>query len=464
MTIELLMLGGAGEIGANSCYININGHGIIIDAGLHPRRRDRAALPELERLGGRPVHSFILTHAHTDHVGALPYVVKTLPALRMITTRPTRDLVEIMLRNTMKLFQLEPTVELPAGALDYYTPAMLETFSLLFHTAAYEEPIVLSKEHQPVGLSSMTDSNDIRLTLYDAGHIIGSAALLLETNGSAVIHTGDIKFSPQALLNGSSLPKHHVDCLIIECTNGADESPHSYEEEKLRLARFINHITNQHGSVLLPTFALGKTQEVLKIIFELMQAQRIPVLPIFTGGMSKRITKIYDRYAHTVPRREPGFLLKSIPLTYINYETMMSERFFREPSIVIVSSGMLNEGSPSYQLAQRWVTLRNFGIGIMGYQDPSTPGYALLHSERGVEFSMGGVNVTRECELERFRFSAHAQRDELLEYIFATRPKHLVLVHGDTAAIESVRATVQAHCDDISILVPEHGVGYQMEV
>ncbi|MCU0427883.1 MAG: MBL fold metallo-hydrolase [Candidatus Kapabacteria bacterium] len=465
MTIELMMLGGAGEIGANSCYLNINGHGMVIDAGLHPRRRDRAALPEVEVLGDRPVHSFVLTHAHTDHLGGFPYMLKSLPHARMITTRPTRDLVEIMLRNTIKLFNLEPTTQLPSGALEYYAPAMLDKFSPVFDAVLYNEPVALSTDDTQYGSSAaLTAPKDLTLTFHDAGHIIGSAGVLVEANGAAIMHTGDVKFSPQALLKGASFPKHHLDCLIIECTNGAEENPHGYEEEKTRLAEFITHIYNQNGSVLLPTFALGKTQEVLKIVHELRQAERIPKMPIFTGGMSKRITKIYDRYAEAVPRQEPGFLLKSIPLTYVKYETMMSGKFFNEPSIVIISSGMLNEGSPSYQLAQRWMTIRNFGIGVMGYQDSSTPGYALLHSERDVEFTMANKTVIRACELERFRFSAHARRDELLDYIFATKPNHLFLVHGDPAATESMRSAVEANFPDINITIPQHGESYQFEV
>jgi Cft2 family RNA processing exonuclease len=343
---------------------------------------------------------------------------------------------------------------------------MLDKFPVVFEGTLYNEPVTLKKRDDKAsnGSLSKTDSEELTLTFHDAGHIIGSAGALFEAGGTAIMHTGDVQFSRQALLAGASLPRHHLDCLIIECTNGADEHPHTYDEEKVRLAEFINHIINQNGSVMLPTFALGKTQEVLKIVSNLMNSGKIPKLPIFTGGMSKRISKIYDRYAHSVPRVEPGFQLTSIPLTYVKYETMMTAKFFNEPSIVVISSGMLNEGSPSYQLAQRWLGLRNFGIGVMGYQDPSTPGYALLQSERDVEFTMANKPVTRACELERFRFSAHARRDELLDYIFTTKPKHVFLVHGDPAATASMSAEIEANFPDMNVVIPRLGESYQIEL
>jgi Cft2 family RNA processing exonuclease len=230
------------------------------------------------------------------------------------------------------------------------------------------------------------------------------------------------------------------------------------------LADFINRITNQNGSVLLPTFALGKTQEVMKIVSNLMNSGKIPRLPLYTGGMSKRIAKIYDRYTHSVPRTEPGFALSGIQQTSVVYDKMLTEKFFHEPSIVIISSGMLNVGSPSYALAQRWMEMEHFGIGIMGYQDPSTPGYELLHSTKGEEFIMATKPTTRVCDVERFRFSAHATREQLLEYIVSAQPKHLFLVHGDVVAAESVGAAVKSRLADTKVYIPRLGASYRMEL
>jgi Cft2 family RNA processing exonuclease len=461
MDVELIMLGGAEEIGANSCYLNIGGHGVIIDAGLHPRRRDRFALPQLEFIAEKIVHSFVLTHAHTDHLGGLPYMMKSQPHARMMTTRPTRDLIEIMLRSTIKLLKLDNTDGLPANALEFYDHALLDKFGMAFDAFLYDESIPLATE---TTYNGETLQHAVSMSFHDAGHIIGSAGVKFEAGGKTVFHSGDVQFARQSLLPGANFPQHHLDCLIIECTNGADENPRSYTDEKQRLADFINTITNQNGSVLLPTFALGKTQEVLKVVSNLMNSAKIPKLPIYTGGMSKRIAKIYDRYSHVVPRVEPGFSIRDIPQISVKYDEMLSGKFFNEPSIVVISSGMVNEGSPSHTLAQRWLDLPNFGIGMMGYQDPSAPGHALLESELGKEFMLGTKQVKRSCALEKFRFSAHSTRETILDYIFAVRPKHLFLVHGDAAASESVGAAVKAHFPETSVYIPTLGTSYKMEL
>jgi Cft2 family RNA processing exonuclease len=465
------MLGGAEEVGANCCYINVGGVGVVIDSGLHPRRRDRLALPRLDLLAERPVDAFILTHAHTDHVGGVPYMMKCFPHARMIATRPTRDLIEIMLRNTVKLLGSELTEEFPRDALSLYDHALINKFSLVFESVQYGDSITLEHREEYYGhhaqrqsLNGNTAIHPVSISLHDAGHIIGSAGVLLEIDGVSIMHTGDVQFGKQALLPGASLPRHHVDCLIMECTNGADEHPYTYKQEKDRLAAFINAITDHGGSVLLPVFALGKTQEVIKIVSNLMNAGKIPRLPIYTGGMSKKISKVYDRYCYAVPRVEAGFELSSIPQQPLPYNDLLAAKYFKEPSIVIASSGMLNAGSPSFRLAERWMEIPHFGIGIMGYQDPSAPGYDLMHSERNKDFAMAGKTYNRKCHLEKFRFSAHASRETLLNYVFDVRPKHLFLVHGEPAAAESLGAVIKEHLPQTHIYLPTLGKSYLLDL
>lgn len=429
--ISFRLLGGAMEIGANCTYLNIDGTGIFIDAGLHPRRRDQAAFPDMDAIQDMPADALILTHAHTDHLGGLPYVLRQMPHIRLLTTPATRDLSSIMLGNTVKLIrhQLEPGL-FAQQALELYDKKTVEYVSAVFDTADYGKQTELYGRY---------GNQPILCTFHDAGHILGSAGVLLEYNGISIFHTGDVQFRNQAILRGAAFPRHHVDLLFCECTNGAAElADTSYNDQKQKLAKFINTITNQNGSVLIPAFALGKTQEILTVLYSLMHKGSIPHLPIYTGGMSRKISSVYDRYCYTTPRVQPGFEISDIPQTDIPGEDLLNAPFFSTPSIVVASSGMMNQGTTSYKLASKWIQYRNFGIAFIGWQEPDSPGYALAHSEIKQPFEFGGAKLKRNCQVERFRFSAHAAAGDILDLIADMRPKNLVLMHGEPEACDAI--------------------------
>ncbi len=454
MTVELMVLGGAEEIGANSCYLNIEGTGIIIDAGLHPRRRDRLALPRFELLADKATDALLVTHAHTDHIGGLPYAMHQTPHVRVLMTRATRDLAEIMLRNSSKLLRSDVVSEFPAEALSQYNRAILRKLSLIFEGLRYREECRLQGKwgHAP-----------ITLQMFDAAHILGSAGILMETERLRIFHSGDVNFSQQALLPGADFPRQHLDALILESTNGADEEPPERSTEIARLAEIINAASDANGSVLIPAFALGKTQEVIKLIYELMRAGRIPRLPLYTGGMSRNINAIYDRYCYAVPRPEPGFEISDIPQIAIDYDNLLSDEYFRRPAIVVASSGMLNARTTAFQLAEKWLRAPNYAIVFAGYLDPDSPGYALAQSEAGRPFMMAGKSMTRRCRVEQLRFTSHARREHLVDFVWTTKPKHVFLVHGDADACETLGAEIKKRLPQTKVYIPKLGRSYFME-
>lgn len=447
------VLGGAEEIGANCCYFHLAGVGLFIDAGLHPRKRDRSAFPNVEFIQEQPVDALLLTHAHTDHIGGIPYLVKHFPHTRILTTRATRDLADIMLRDTTKLLRTSIVTEFPEDILSLYSRDVLEKISMVFEGYPYGEPVVLQ------GLYSR---EPLHVTFYDAGHILGSAGVVLQWNGKTLLHTGDVNFQNQSVTSKASLPRHHVDYLIMESTNGAVDTPYNREQEALRLAAFINEISNQNGSVLIPTFALGKTQEVLTLLHQLMHKGRIPTLPLYTGGMSKVIAGVYDRYCYTVPRVNPGFEIADIPQIPLQYDELLKGPYLSSPGIVVASSGMLNAGTTAYNLAQKWMQRRNFGIAFTSYLDPDSPGHALLHSEPDKHFIMAGNKTRRSCRVEQFRFSAHAAREDLVGFVADVRPKHLYLVHGDDEACSELAFQITRVVPETKIFIPALGKRYAL--
>lgn len=449
-----MILGGAEEIGANSCYLNMAGTGILIDAGLHPRDRAERALPLLDALEHRQTDVLVVTHAHTDHLGGLPYVLRKLPHLRTVMTHATRDLSHDMLHNCAKLLKTDITRWFPKEALDYYKRDVIEMLRHDFEALPYSVPHVLRGFH---------GEHDVELSLHPAGHILGSASVQLSCNGLSILHTADIQFDHQSMMARAHVPRHHVDCLITEATNAFSDRPTDHANESKRLAQFITHVTNGNGSVLIPSFALGKTQEILRTLYTLMRKGSIPTVPIYTGGLGVKINKVYDQYCYTEPLRTPGFEVSDIPQERIRFESLFTNDYMRHPSIVVASSGMMSKGTTSYALATAWMQKPNFGIAVIGYQDPDSPGFGLLHSSPNRPFDFGGRTLQRSCMLDRFRFSAHASLEGLLGLIMDVRPSTLCIVHGEPEACDHLALCVRERLPGTRIIIPRLGRAYEIE-
>ncbi|MBU3698806.1 MAG: MBL fold metallo-hydrolase [Candidatus Kapabacteria bacterium] len=453
MNAELIMLGGAEEIGANCCYLDLDGTGILIDAGLHPRDRSSRAFPDIDVLGDRPTDVLVVTHAHTDHIGAVPYVMRRLPHLRPIMTHATRDLSHIVLHNGARLLRGDISASFPKQWLEFYGREEIEALRYAFEAVPYDDPL---------RLRGYSGRSAIDLGLHWSGHILGSSSVSLNVKGFSVLHTADIMLSDQFVVPKARIPRHHVDVLITEATNAATKQLPTYAEETKRLAAFVNGIVARNGSVLIPCFALGKLQEMVVHLYSMMRRGSIPHLPIYTGGIGVRINKVYDQYCYSDPMKRPGFEVSDIPQERLRRDELLHGDFMRNPSIVLAPSGMMNFGTMSNTLARQWFTRPEFGIAFIGYQDPESPGHSLLASEKKKPFDFGSTRSSRVCEVERFRFSSHASGEHLVELAEDIRPSTVVITHGDAGACESLALEIHERLPGTRIIIPQHGKPYTL--
>jgi cleavage and polyadenylation specificity factor subunit 3 len=454
MSAEIIFLGGVEEIGANSCYIYMNGTGIIFDAGLHPRKRNKDLFPKFEYIAEKPADLLVISHAHTDHIGAIPYLLKFQPHLKLLSTQPTIDLASIMLKDTAKILKSEAALELGTDVLSIYQPETIQKIDSIMESIDY---------YKKLNYCGRAGLKDVDITFYPAGHILGSASVKFESNGYSILQTSDVNFIDQNLIPKADLPKHHLNTLIIECTNAADMKSADYKMEKKKLAAYINQIANNNGSILIPAFVLGKTQEILKILYDLMRKGSIPHLPIYTKGLSQKISKVYDHYCYAVPMMEPGFEVSDIPQRKLYYHDLNSGLLFKESSIVVVPSGMIVKDTISHRLALKFFKEKNSGIAIVGYQDESTPGWQLQNSQKDIEFLFGNKKIKRVCNVEKFRFTSHALIDDILTYINEVKPNNLFIIHGDKNASENLAAKVSEMLPETTVIIPEIGYSYKFD-
>jgi len=453
MAQNIIFLGGSDEIGANSIYLYLDGTGLILDAGMHPKKRDNKIFPNYEIIQDKPVDTLIISHAHTDHLGALPYLLKKHPHVKIIATEASKDISEIMLKDTAKILKSEVSNQFTDEALSLFKPEILEKINILISGVRY---------NQKINLTGRGGQNEVNAKLIYSGHILGSAGVLIEHQGRRILYTSDFKLNHQSVHPGAEFPYDHIDILIIEATNAATPNLPDLISEKNRLANFINAVVNENGSVLMPVFALGKHQEILTIVYNLMKSGKIPYLPIYTAGLSRKISRLYDVYTYSAPRIKPGAEMTDIPQQNIVYDELLKGKYFSEPSIVIVPSGMMNEKTLSFNLARRWLRLPNFGIAFTGYLDEDSPGFSLANSVVNEEFMFGLKTYIRKCKIGKFRFSAHASLVELVQLCQATSPRKIFINHGSEEARFALYKELKQVLPGTELVIPYDYYQYEL--
>jgi cleavage and polyadenylation specificity factor subunit 3 len=431
--IKFIALGGAGEIGANCYYLNIEGTGILLDCGMHPQKTGLNSLPNFDLIKEQPVDFVLISHAHMDHLSSLPYLVQRHPYIRIISTPQTRAIAELTLHNSVSILKEQ----------------LREEDEIKIYSHEEIDLLIQSIEYRSYGdkfeLEGYNGSKIINASFHDAGHILGSAGILIDTGNVKLFYTGDIKLSSQSLIDKAKLPKTKVDILLLETTYGATDTDAllSWEMEAKRFALEANNVIGNGGSILIPVFSLGKHQEILSTIWKLMQKGSLTQTDIYTGGMGPKIGRVYDYNRYAVKMIDKEFELKNIPQKNL-YEITNYDEFFKNPSIVLASSGMVLERTASFNLAQVWIKRHKSAIFSVGYMEESTPGFKLANTIKGEKIKLSQFSEPEvvKCDVKRFRFPSHALREELISIVKKLNPKKVILVHGDPMAIDWVGANI----------------------
>ncbi len=447
------------EIGANCYLLEAGERRIVLDCGAHPKMEGRESLPTLDHLNGHPLDAIILTHAHQDHLGSLPVLMRQHPRTPAFMTDPTLQLADVMLHNSVNVMAKRHE----NGEGDAPTFSHREATNCVRRF----QPLPL---HQRFNLSGdrlgFDEVADVSIQFEDAGHILGSAAVLIETQGRRILYTGDINFDNQSLMLGAKLPEDNLDTVIIECTRGAVPQPAGFtrEQEELRFATSIREVFAKGGSVLVPVFALGKSQEVLTMILTMRKKGLLPECPVYIGGLSTKLTEIHDRLASASHRQHLGLdLLESVgPFTISGRE--VNQLPIKPGRIYALSSGMMTEHTLSNVIASQFIPNPAHGIFFVGYADPESPAGRLRSAKLGdsVQVSAEAASETLRCRVETFGFSAHGDRDSFVSYLERAAPRQVIFVHGDPDAQEWMRETLRPRLPDTKLLSAPSGVPLEL--
>jgi predicted metal-dependent RNase len=423
------------EIGANCYLLESSASRLVIDAGMHPKMVGMDATPNLAAVPFGKVDAVLLSHAHHDHIGALPLLQRRLPNTPVYMTEPTGEVGAAMLHNSVNVMTSQRD-ELNLTDYPLFTHREVDELKPLWTYAPLRRNIELPGD------------DDLEATFYDAGHILGSAGIMIREGQRSLFYTGDVCFEPQTLSMAADFPTEQVDVLIMETTRGHHVRPADYcrREEKERLGKLICDTYDAGGSLLIPVFALGKTQEVMLMLHELHQHDLIPEMPLFIGGLSTKITILHDQYADKWRRNYPGFsLLRDINIL-VAQRKKRRELTYQSRCIYALSSGMMSENTTSNVFAQKFLDNPRNAVAFVGYTDPDSVGFKVRHAKPGekVQLDKHQLPVEVNARVESFDFSAHATRESILAYVTKIAPKKVLLVHGDEEAqlwFESAIAT-----------------------
>jgi Cft2 family RNA processing exonuclease len=301
---------------------------------------------------------------------------------------------------------------------------------------------------------------------FDAGHVLGSSGVIFRAEGRTIFYTGDVNFDNQTIMEAAVFPGEQIDVLIMECTRGDHAKPDGWTRagEERRLAEALGAAFERDACVLIPVFALGKTQELLAMLYKFRRRRLLPEFPIYIGGLSSKFTDIYDRRTHSTRRQLPRLkLMREVAPFVLNDETVRDTPV-RGGRVYVLSSGMMIPRTLSNVFARRIIENPKHSIFFVGYANPESPAGVLRDAGTGGEVALDPDKSSQriQCNIEQFQFSAHATRESLVDFAKNISPKKILLVHGDPPAVEWMRATLSRELPGSEITVPAPGVELEL--
>jgi metallo-beta-lactamase family protein len=443
---KLTFLGAAGTVTGSKYLVEADGKRLLVDCGLFQglkelRLRNWAPLPQ------KPA-TFdwcVLTHAHLDHTGYLPRLVRDGFRGPIFADLATIELCNLLLPDSAHIME-EDAQNAMRGGYTKHNPA------LPLYTPADVEPVLNAFREIPRS-DSFTISPQFTVRPHDAGHILGSSSLELTIteNGkkTVVLFSGDVGRYDQPILKNPDAPPR-CDVLLCESTYGDREHPADSPEDAL--ADVVNRVAKRGGVIVMPAFAVGRTQTIMYIIRELENANRIPRLPVFVDSpMAISVTDLYMRHHEDhdlafVTESKNGNPLDAHTVHYMRtVEDSKKINDVKTPAIIISASGMATGGRVLHHIAQRAPDPRN-AILLAGFQAEGTRGRAL--EEGAKTLRMYGEDVPVAAEVINLRqFSAHAGKSELMRWLtgLPAPPRQTYLVHGEPAASAALKFTIESN-------------------
>jgi len=435
--IEIQFLGAAGTVTGSKILVQTQDKKFLVDCGLFQ------GLKELRLLNWNPlpvdastIDFVILTHGHLDHTGYLPRLVKEGFSGKIFGTPPTLDIAEIILKDSARI-QEEEAEQANREGYSKHSPA-----KPLYDLQDAEET---TKHFTPVNTDEWIDfGSHIKIRYQTNGHIIGSTFIEVEINGKILVFSGDVGQKNDLLLLPPQRP-HEADFLFVESTYG--DRLHQHENIQERLKKIITETFNRSGLVIIPSFAVERTQLMMLMIWRLMKSNSIPKIPmIIDSPMGAKVLDVFHTYKnwHKIPMAEYSEMCDHFKIVESFRETQ-SIIASKSPKIVIAGSGMISGGRVLSYL-QTYIEKPETTVLIVGYQGEGTRGRQLLEGAHEIKIYGKYYQVNAQIEVIH-GLSAHGDQSDLLGWMseIKNKPQQVFIIHGEKQSSDTFRVKISDH-------------------
>src|SRR5438034_5590699 len=424
---------------------------------MHPKNTGEDALPHFKAIAYRGIEATLISNAHQDHIGTLPVAMRRLPRARVFMTEATAEIGSVLLHNSVNVMTRQRE-EIGEMSYPLFTHRETDKASERWRWCPSRQCISIAGERAP-----QRERDALTFEFFDAGHVLGSSGILLHAEGRTVFYTGDVNFDDQTIMQAAIFPEENVDILIMECTRGDHAKPAGWTRagDERRLAEALEGAFERGACVLIPVFALGKTQEVLAMLYKFRRESRklSGEFPIYIGGLSSKFTDIYDRRAQMTRRQLPRLqLMREVAPFILNDETVRNAPL-RPGRVYALSSGMMIPKTLSNVFARRLIENPRHSIFFVGYASPEPPAGLLRDAGTAGEVALDPDKPSQRirCNIEQFQFSAHATREALIQCAKKISPRQIAPLHRHPPAVEWMRATLAAELPTTDVIIPTPG-------
>jgi len=432
--IQITVLGGGREIGANSYLLQWGDANILLDAGQNPTAELADALVPIHRIPDN-LDAMIITHGHFDHIASIPFIWTKRNPKKIITQKYSRPIIERMTTNSAVYLQrFDKESQKYAYSKAYYWKNLDALFKVMRQTC------------YPY-LHKFSVADNITGYFFDAGHILGSSGIVLTDGDYTLVYTGDIALYDHGVHVGAKLPDiDELDCLLIEATTSSEKMEIIEEEQWQSFFDDINDAYIRKSRILIPSFALGRSQDVIALIDYGKRNNLIHHdIPVFLTGLGNAITEIYEkhksklRYEMVKDSFYTKFQVLDFPILVSSYYSYKAQN---KTAIFVCTNGMMQPGTPAAVLGAEMAKDVNETIIFSGFQSPTTLGYEVMNASVGHRIDFG-ENSKQYIKIEtpfisQIRMSGHGSKKDMVDISAHFKPNNIAVVHGEESSVNNL--------------------------